>query len=425
MIDRGAAMPVVDQVLAAFPRAVALVNLDAVAANVRALLRELGPACRLMVVVKANAYGHGATPVAIAALRAGASALAVACVDEGVQLRQAGLVAPILVLGATPAEEMSRVVAYQLTPTVCDVDAARALQAATPSHGRSPVHIKVDCGLHRFGIDAAEAVAFVTWVAQQPRLVVDGLYTHFSSAEEADGAATAREYERFTAVVTALRERGVRPHLHAANSAATMGVAGARLDQVRVGLALYGLAGIYPGASRLTQWPALELHARIGRVHTLGSGEAVGYGRTYVATRARQVALVSIGYGDGFTRLLGNRGAVIVGGQRAPVVGRVSMDQIVADVTDIGGVGAGMPATIIGRQGDEAITAADLAALTETIPYEIVTGLAPRVPRAYLQRGRLVGVTDLLGSRQLSTAPDDAIFRWPSSAVDASLASGS
>lgn len=414
-----------DQWLAQFPRCVAVVNLDAVAANVRALLRELGPACRLMAVVKANAYGHGALPVAIAALRAGASALAVACVDEGIQVRQAGITAPVLLLGATPPEEMRRVVAHQLTPTICDVDAARALQAATPSHVRAPVHVKVDCGLHRYGVDSAEAVAFVGWLAEQPRLALEGLYTHFSSAEEADGVATDREYARFAAVAAALREQGIQPRLHAANSAATMGFPALRLDGVRAGLALYGLAGGYPGATRLTQWPALELHSRVSRLHQLAAAEAVGYGRAYVAPSERRVALVSIGYADGFTRLLGGRGAVLIGGQRTPVVGRVSMDQIVADVTRVTDLTIGMPVTIIGRQWDATITASDVADWAATIPYEIVTGLAPRVPRAYVQRGRLVGVTDLLGNRQLAPAADDAIFHWSAVATEAARASGS
>ena len=209
--------------------------------------------------------------------------------------------APILLLGATPPSEMARVVAHALTPTVCDIDAARSLQEATPAHSRSPLHIKVDCGLHRFGIDAAEAVAFASWVAQQPRLRLDGLYSHLSSAEEADGVATAREYERFAAVV--------------AGSASTASAGPARGQQRRDD----GLPGVtpglrssrsgylwaggdYPGANRLTHWPALELHSRISRVHTLAPDEAVGYGRTYIAPEERRVALVSIGYGDGFDR---------------------------------------------------------------------------------------------------------------------------
>jgi alanine racemase len=410
-----------------FPRSVALVNLDALAFNVRALLREVGPGVRLMAVVKANAYGHGAVPVAIAALRAGASMLAVAGVDEGIQLRQAGITAPVLLLGATPPAEMGRTVAHQLTPTVCDVEAAAALQAAAAAAGlpRVALHVKVDSGLHRFGVSAAEAVAFVDWLAEQPRLRVEGLYTHFSSAEEADGQATRREYACFAAVVAALRARGSRPLLHAANSAATLGFPSYRLDVVRVGLALYGLAADYPGGQRLSQWPVLEIHGRIGRVHSLAAGEAVGYGRTYIAPAPRRVALVSIGYADGFRRALSNRGQVLVNGRRAAVLGRVSMDQIVVDVTGAGAVGAGDLATVLGRQGEDEITAAEMAGWIDGIPHEVVATLGARLPRAYVQRGRLVGVSDLLGDHQLAAGPDDQIFRWPVAAPGASVASGS
>jgi alanine racemase len=193
-----------------------------------------------------------------------------------------------------------------------------------------------------------------------------------------------------------------------------------RLDLVRVGLALYGLAGDYPGAERLTQWPALEIQSRVSRVLHLAAGDAVGYGRTYVAPTPRPAALVGIGYGDGFRRALGNRGAVLVRGVRAPVLGRVSMDQIVVDLSAVGAVAPGELVTVLGRQGEAEVSAGQLAAWTETIPYEIVTGLAPRLPRAYLLRGRLVGVSDLLGDHQLAPGAADAIFRWP--AVPSTLA---
>jgi alanine racemase len=409
-----------------FPRGVAVVDLDAIAHNIGALRREIGPTARVMAVVKANGYGHGAAPVAIAALQAGASALAVACVDEGIQLRRAGIGAPALILGATPPADMERVVRHGLTPTVCDREAVEALQAAAATAGRSrtPVHVKVDCGLHRFGVEPAEAVAFVAWAAAQPRLRLEALYTHFSSAEEADGEATRDEHARFQSIVAELATRGIRPALHAANSAATTGFPDLRLDMVRPGLAIYGLAGDYPGAGALALRPALEIHSRIVRVHTVAAGEAVGYGRTFVAAEPRRVALVSIGYGDGYPRALGNRGQALVNGRRAQVVGRVSMDQIVVDVTDLGPVAAGDLATLVGRQGGATITAGEVAGWVDTISYELVTGLAPRLPRAYVRYGRLVGVADLLGERDIAVEPCDSVFRWPA-AREARALSGS
>ena len=397
-----------------FPRGMSRVDLDAIERNVRALLAVAGPSTRLIAVVKANGYGHGAVPVAITALQAGASMLAVACVDEGIQLRQAGILAPVILLGATPAAEMERVAAHRLTPTICSRPAAEGLLAAVAGHaGRYPVHVKVDTGLHRFGISQPEAAAFIRWLHSQPRLLVEGLYTHFSSAEEADGRATSEEYARFEAVVTALEAEGIRPALHAANSAATMRYPNLRLDLVRPGFALYGLAASYNnGHGQLEQCPALSIHAHISRVHELAAGEAVGYGRAYVAPTARRVALVGIGYGDGLPRALSNRGSMLVRGQRAPILGRVSMDQTVIDVTDIEGACEGDLVTALGHQGQMAIDADEIAELADTIAYELVVGLAPRLPRAYSRRGRIVGVTDLLGSRQLDPSPEAAIFHW-------------
>lgn len=408
-------------------RSAAFVNLDAVAANVRALVRAIGPGVGLMAVVKANGYGHGAVPVAITALRAGAVALAVACVDEGVQLRRAGLTAPILLLGPTAPEQMGTVVAQRLTPTICDRPAAEALRAAVAAAGRPAhaIHVKIDSGLNRYGIDAGAALPFIEWLYEQPEFKVEALFTHFSCAEEEDGSSTDAEYGRFAAVVEALRRGGRRPRLHAANSAATMRYPHLRLDIVRPGLALYGLAGGYPGAGRLTQWPALEIRGRVGRVQTLSPGEGVGYGQTYVTEEPRRLALIGIGYGDGLPRLLGNRGAILINGHRAPIRGRLSMDQTVVDVTGLGPVEVGDIAIIVGRQGEEAIGADEIGAWAETISYEVVVGLTGRLPRYYLLHGRLVGVTDLLGSRLLSAAPEEDIFHWRGPARAAEAASGS
>jgi alanine racemase len=423
MMRAGLGPAAVAAIAGRFPRGVAIVDLDAIAHNVNAIRREIGPTANVVCVVKANGYGHGAAPVAIAALQAGASGLAVACVDEGIQLRRAGIAAPVLLLGATPPSDMERLVGHRLTPTVCDREAVEALQAAAASAGRArtPMHIKVDAGLHRFGVEPTEAGAFVAWAAAQPRLRLEALYTHFSSAEEADGEATRREHGRFQAIVAELAARGIRPALHAANSAATTGFPELRLDMVRPGLATYGLAGDYPGAGALALRPALEIHSRIVRVHTVPAGEALGYGRTFIAAEPRRVALVSIGYGDGYPRALGNRGQALVNGRRAPVIGRVSMDQIVVDVTDLGPVAPGDLATLVGHQGRDAITAGEVAGWVDTISYELVTGLAPRLPRAYVRHGQLVGVADLLGERDVADEPCNSAFRWPAASAARAL----
>ena len=380
------------------------VNLEALDANVRALRSHIGPRVRLVAVVKANAYGHGAVPVATAALAAGADGLAVGRLDEAVELRSAGITAPILVMGPVPPSGARRCVALRLTPTVHNLTMAQDLAHAARAAGRVlPVHVKVDTGMHRFGLLTDEAVAFTSVVAALAGLAVEGLYTHFAMADADDLTATRQQLAAFLDVVRRLRAAGIAPAvLHAANSAATLALPAAHLDQVRVGAALYGLHTTDARGSAASallnrkRWqassasslasslrPVLTLKTRVIRLRHVPAGTPVSYGGTYHTPQATCLATLAAGYGDGLSVALSNRGAVLIGGHVCPIVGRVCMDQFVVDCRDGRGIQEGDAAVIIGQQGAASITAEDVAAASGSTNYEVVTHLLARVPRFY------------------------------------------
>jgi alanine racemase len=379
------------------------INLDAVAENVRRIKRWVGPGCAVMAVVKADAYGLGAAAVAAAAKAGGATWLGVACVDEGVQLREAGLGGPILVLGVVTPAEVPKIVAARLTITLMTREVAHALSAlALQVRVQAPVHLKVDTGLHRFGRDPDELVPLAEEVAALHNLRIEGLYTHFADAEDVD--YTHAQLRVFDEVRRRLEARGIRPPvLHTAGTGGTLDLPEAHMDLVRIGIAL---SGHYPSPGTrhsVVLEPAVTVRARIARLSHLGTGDSVGYGRTYRAPDPGVIALVPVGYADGYLRVLSNRAEVLVHGRRCPVVGRISMDQLTVDVTHVPGVREGDDVVLIGRQGAEQITADDLAAAAGTISYEVLSRLAPRLPRLYLRDGQVVQVRTLLGSEEVST----------------------
>ncbi len=361
------------------------VDLDAIATNTRAIRRWVGERVQIIAVVKADAYGHGAIPVARTVLTAGADRLAVHRLGEGIALRQVGIEAPILVMAPLMPEEAPEVVRWRLTPTLSIIEAAQALDAAARGAGRViPVHVEVDTGMGRAGISPEDTVDFLRALWTMDGLQVEGLYTHFATADESDPSFTMRQLRRFEEVITVLESIGIRvPLRHAANSAATMRFRSAHFEAVRPGLALYGMRPSMEWEPPFPLHPAMTLKSRVIRVWTLAPGESVGYGRTFIAERESRMALVPIGYGDGYPRALSNRGYVLIRGQRAPVRGRVSMDQIVVDVTEIPDVKVGDEVVILGRQGEAEICAEELATWAHTINYEITTRISPRVPRIY------------------------------------------
>ncbi len=361
------------------------IDLGAIQFNIRQYQKHVGPQVKIIAVVKANAYGHGAVEVGKAALAAGAPMLAVNRALEGVELRQAGIDAPILLLGYTPPEGAETAVRYRLTPSLMTHEFAQALSAQAQARGvHTPVHVKIDTGMSRYGLLPDEAAAFMQWLAQQPGLVVEGMFTHFATADAADPTHALRQLETFNQVRQAVEAAGVTiPMLHTANSAAAMRFPQAFFQAVRPGIAMYGMAPSDAWPPVFPIRPALALKSTVARVRMLPAGAGVSYGRTFITERPTRAALIPVGYGDGYHRILSNRGSVLIRGRRAPIIGRVCMDQFVVDATAIHEVQQDDEVVLVGAQGQDRLSAEEVAALAGTINYEITTSLLPRVVRKY------------------------------------------
>jgi alanine racemase len=366
------------------------IDLDAIAHNAAVLKAHAGAQTEVMAVVKANAYGHGAVPVSRAALEGGATRLAVHRSLEGIQLRQAGIAAPILIMGYTLPAQSEQVVRWDLTPTVNSKPQAEALAAAAAGEGKVlPIHVKVDTGMSRYGLLPDEVLDFVRFLSGLPGLLLEGLYTHHSVADLADKTFTRHQFSIYMDVVKRLEEAGFTfPLKHVANSATALDLPEMALDMVRCGIVLYGLRPSEEVEPAIPLGPALTLKSRVARVRTLPPGASISYGRTYITEKPTRVALVPVGYGDGYHRILSNRGAVLIRGQRAPIVGRVCMDQFVVNVDHIPAVRLHDEVVLIGRQGEGYIPAEEVARWAETIVYDVITSLLPRVVRIYLRGGK-------------------------------------
>ncbi len=375
------------------------VDLTAVGHNVAELRRIASPAARLMAVVKADGYGHGAPEVARTALANGAEWLGVARLAEGVSLRRAGLDAPILVFGFTPPAAAGELADFDLRQSVYALPAAEAYSAAAAARGRRiRVHLKVDTGMGRLGLVPAalsghgpgdpvgeELVREATAIARLPGLELEAIFTHFAAADSADLSSAEEQLARFLEVVSALKARGLEFKIrHAANSAGLIALPHAHLDLVRPGIALYGLR---PSAeidlSAVSLRPAMALKTRIIHLKTVPAGTTVSYGMTYRTPAPTRIATIPAGYADGYRRQLSARGVMLVGGRRVPVVGRVCMDLTMLDVGGVPDVRVGEEVVIFGRQGPEVIPADEIAAALGTINYEIVCDLTARVARVY------------------------------------------
>ena len=364
------------------------VDLDAIRANVRELVALAAPA-RVMAVVKADGYGHGAVAAARAAVDAGAAWLGVALVEEGVELRQAGIDAPVMLLSEPPAESAAAVVQHRLTPVVYTAPGIEALAkavAAADGGASLAVHLKVDTGMHRVGCAPDDARALADSIAARDELRLEGVMTHLAVADEPADPYTGEQLDRFDAVLADLRAAGVRPDLvHAANSAGLL-VHGdrARYDLVRAGIAVYGVPPAPGLAGRMPLRPALALKARVAHVKELDAGARLSYGLRYTMPRAGSVATVPVGYADGVPRNLAHAGGeVLLGGARRPIAGTVTMDQLMVDAGDAA-VAVGDEVVLLGQQGEHEVTADEWAERLGTIAYEIVCGIGRRVPRTYL-----------------------------------------
>ncbi|MCZ7535900.1 MAG: alanine racemase [Acidimicrobiia bacterium] len=367
------------------------VDLAAIRENVREIAALVAPA-RVLAVVKADAYGHGADAVARAVIEAGAQWLGVALVEEGVRLREAGIEAPILLLSEPAPEAAASVVMHRLTPVVYTeggVDALAAAAVATNEGRLLGVHLKVDTGMHRVGVTAAGAVRLAETIESRSGLRMEGVCTHLAAADDNTDEYTNDQLERFDAVIADLSESGRRPELvHAANTAGALAFPRARYDMVRVGIGVYGIAPAHDLEGVVTLRPAMSVKACVSHVMRLPAGERVSYGLRYELDRESWIATLPIGYADGVTRALGHTGGqVLVRGRRFPIAGTVTMDQLMVDLGDMR-VDPGEEVVLLGVQGNDSIPAWEWAERLETIPYEVVCGIGPRVPRRYTESRR-------------------------------------
>ena len=359
------------------------IDLRAIAHNVRRTRELLKPDVDVLAVLTADGYGHGATKVARTALNNGVTWLGVACVGEATALRQAGIAAPILVLGYTPPWQARDVVLGDATATVFSIEGARALARAGEDLGRvARVHLKVDTGMGRLGLLPSEVPDFAQSVASMRGIEIDGVFSHFSSADEADLSYARRQLEQFEGVLLTLRGSGLLPkHIHIANSAAILRMPDSHYNMVRLGLAMFGLDPSSDCPCPSGFLPALNFKSQVAQVKNLAIGSAIGYGRAFTTKRPSRIAVIPVGYADGFRRGPTHWGHVLVRGERAPIVGRVCMDQTMIDVTDIPAVRQGDEVVLIGAQGAEQITVDQVARRLGTINYEVVSEILARVPR--------------------------------------------
>ena len=362
------------------------IDLAALGHNVKALKAFIAPHTKLMAVVKADAYGHGAVTVARTALANGADSLAIATLAEGVELRSAGIKAPILILGAINAvEDIKAVAAWELEPTICNARQALLFDRALASVGKFiPVHLKLDTGMSRLGTNWQEAVDFGQLVSTLPNLKIASIYSHFSTADESDRTWMEVQHRRFQDAIARLRASGcVPPQIHLANSAATLSDRTYHYDIVRVGLALYGLYPAVHLQHSIDLQPVLQVKAKITQVSTILAGEGVSYGRKFVAPQDTKVAVVGIGYADGVPRNLSNRLKAIVRGKLVPQIGSITMDQLMLNVDNIPDLEPGEVVTLIGQENNLSITAENWADELNTISWEILCGFKHRLPRVF------------------------------------------
>jgi len=362
------------------------VDLDAVIFNYRVIKSRLSRGTNILAVVKANAYGYGMAEVARRLVKEKVPYLGVACVDEAVTLRRAGIRTPILVLSSVMPEEVRAALLYDLTLTVCDRDLAAEIdKAARRLNKVAVVHVKVDTGMGRLGVWYDEADRLIEKILRFRNVVLEGIFTHFASADESDVRYTARQIDNFKRLTTLLEIKGANiKYAHAANSAGAILYKDSHFNMVRPGLMLYGLYPNSKTAKAVKLKPALSLKTRIIFLKRTPAGRSISYGRTHTTSKDTVIATLPIGYADGLNRRLSNNGEAIVRGKRAPIVGRICMDHTMIDVGHVKGVKAGDEVVIIGSQGKEIITVEDIARLLDTIPYEVVCWISARVPRVYI-----------------------------------------
>lgn len=380
------------------------VDADCIAHNYRSIRNYIHKECRIMAIVKADAYGHGAPFVAKEFEALGADYFGVSNLEEALQLRNSGIKKPILILGYTPSEYAGEMIENNITQTVFGFQYAKELsEAARRAGGLLKVHIKVDTGMSRIGflyhdaVKNSESVNEIIMVSALPALELEGIFTHFAVSDEPQNNFTKVQFDRFTDIIGKLEKSGVKFRLrHCCNSAGLLNFPEMQMDMVRPGIILYGMTPAEGMPLPISLKPAMSLKTVISQVKTLTDGTAVSYGMKYVTDGKKRVATLTIGYADGFARSLSNRADVLICGRRAKIIGRVCMDQCMADVSDIPRAAENTVVTVIGSDGDEFITMEEMARLMGTINYETSCLIGKRVPRVFYKNGKIVGTQNYI-----------------------------
>jgi alanine racemase len=375
------------------------ISLDALRHNLRAFKKSLPEEMKILAVVKADAYGHGALQVAKECMAEGAVYLAVAFMDEALELRRGGITAPVLVLGYTPAEAVSLAVKYNITINVYSMDVLEALAQRSAEEPPVRIHIKVDSGMGRLGLHREdESIAFVEKALSLPGVQVEGLFTHYACADEADKSYTNGQHRKFDRIVKHFRDKGIEfPYIHAGNTATAIDTPEISYNMVRLGIGMYGL---YPSdevkRQRVELRPVMSLKTRVVMLKSMEEGAGVSYGALYHASEGEQVATLAVGYADGFSRMLTGKAQALIRGVRVPVVGRICMDQCMISVNEVKGVEVGDEVVMFGEQDGQVLPAEELAEKLGTVNYEIVCMISHRVPRVYLEAGEVVNTVNPL-----------------------------
>lgn len=383
-----------------YRRVFAKVDLNAIQWNVSKVKEKVGKDVMVMAVIKADGYGHGALPIAHALNEIGVERYAVAFAEEGMMLRKGGIDNPILILGYSHESQFDTIINYDLTPAVFTLESACALsQAAKKVNKTVPIHIKLETGMNRIGFSPTEeSLLAIEKIASLPGIYLEGIFTHMAKADEFDKTSAKKQMDTYQNFVNKLEERGVKiPVKHVANSASILDLDDFKLDMVRSGIMTYGL---YPSdeveTGEILLKPAMEWKTHIVHLKEIKKGEGVSYGHIYVADKDRIIATLPVGYADGYPRNLSNRGKVLIRGRFAPIVGRVCMDQMMVDVTDIPGVCLMDEVTLMGEDQGERISAEELGNLAYSFNYELVCGISKRVPRVIYKNGKEKEVIDYL-----------------------------
>ncbi len=360
------------------------INLNALRFNVEGVRRKVGAGVKIMGIVKANAYGHGIVGIAHALTRFGVDYLGVGFLEEGVELRNQGISAPILVLGGVVGSQIHQFLSYDLDITIASIEIAELINGEAQSNGgkRVRAHLKIDTGMERIGVHAENAMPFIERVCGLKNIEVAGLYSHFATADESDKTFAQEQLLRFTAVLECVRQKGIEiPFQHIANSGGILDLPQSYFSMVRPGIMLYGIYPSEETSESIPLQPVLSLRSRVVFLKEVSEGTSISYGRKFTTAHRTRIATVPIGYGDGYSRLLTNDVDVLIRGKRYPVVGTICMDQIMVDVGIDSNVHVGMDVTLIGDDGDEMISGWEISNKLKTIPYEVLTNIAARVPR--------------------------------------------